>query len=332
MLSIPVGPDCLDAGDHVVVSVLRVNEGLLPKLPGCLLTGDAEDRNLNATPIAVALLAEYPTLGNTPFQGRFEAPELSLDAWIAPGTTRVVVYVPIDIASVHIDAINLEVMPDVIQLVQLESPLMSEFHGEPWFHKAYVTRPEHVDAATPFVYEVSSFVDGREESDDYNMKEAFRRDLTRINKGQDVVVVRPNVGCEHGHHVMLDSEVNGPVGTAFVTELLPYIDEQLAPGRTAKNRYLTGHSSGGWTVVHLMLNEPDAFALGLATAPDPLDLRVFHEIDIYGDANAFVDETGEQRVFGRNYPKKGAPPTTWRMTASDPSIKFFPRFALSAIL
>ncbi len=127
---------------------------------------------------------------------------------------------------------------------------------------------------------------------------------------------------------MLDSEVNGPVGTAFVTELLPYIDDYLGAGSSEGRRYVTGHSSGGWTVVHLMLNYPDAFTLGLATSPDPLDLRYFHEIDIYSDSNAFVDEEGSDRVFGRNYPKD-TPQTTWKMIAVDPSLDFYPKQMIS---
>jgi hypothetical protein len=52
-------------------------------------------------------------------------------------------------------------------------------------------------------------------------------------------------------------------------------------------------------------------------------------MDIYADQSAFVDEQGSERIFGKNYPEKTSPPTTWKMTASDPTLKFYPRQIIS---
>ena len=270
----------------------------------------------------------------SPLYGSVAAKELTnlsptqLIGTIPPSETELAVLVAKSEDVFTIQSVELRPIQPVVEFIRYQSELMSEFYGEPWFHEVYLTAPKHVSKKTPVLYSIDGFVEDREWSSSRNKSSVWEAQ-SRIDAGSDIVYVYPNVGCEYGHHVMLDSEVNGPVGTAFVTELLPYIDDYLGAESSEGRRYVTGHSSGGWTVVHLMLSYPDAFALGLATSPDPLDLHYFHEIDIYSDTNAFVDEEGIDRVFGRNYPKIDSQPTTWKMTAADPSLYFFPKQLIS---
>jgi len=258
---------------------------------------------------------------------KIESAEVQLVGRVPPGASEIQLFVAKSEDLLTVKTISLRAIRSAIEPIRKESPLMSAFHGRPWFHEVYMVRPEHVDQHSPVLYSIDGFQKNRESSSGSNKTNA-RQALSWIDDGSKIVHIYPNVGCEYGHHVMLDSEVNGPVGTAFVTELLPYIDDYLGAGSSEGRRYVTGHSSGGWTVVHLMLNYPDAFTLGLATSPDPLDLRYFHEIDIYSDSNAFVDEEGSDRVFGRNHPKD-TPQTTWKMIAADPSLDFYPKQMIS---
>jgi hypothetical protein len=84
--------------------------------------------------------------------------------------------------------------------------------------------------------------------------------------------------CPLGHSAYANSDNNGPVGDAFATEFLPYIDMHY---RTNGARMIRGHSSGGWTVAYLVTHYPKLFVAGNASAPDPVDFRKFSFTDIY---------------------------------------------------
>lgn len=94
--------------------------------------------------------------------------------------------------------------------------------------------------------------------------------------------------CPLGHSTYANSDNNGPVGDAFATELLPYLDAHY---RTNGARVIKGHSSGGWTVVYLLTYYPKLFVAGNASAPDPVDFRKFSFTNLYSESrlNAYVD-------------------------------------------
>lgn len=75
-----------------------------------------------------------------------------------------------------------------------------------------------------------------------------------------------------------NSANNGPVGDAFVTEFLPYLDRHY---RTNGGRLLRGHSSGGYAVVYLLTHYPKLFAGGNASATDPVDFQSFVGTNLY---------------------------------------------------
>jgi len=45
-------------------------------------------------------------------------------------------------------------------------------------------------------------------------------------------------------------------------------------------RFLTGHSSGGWSTLWLQVNYPDVFGGTWSTSPDPVDFRSFSGLDL----------------------------------------------------
>lgn len=97
----------------------------------------------------------------------------------------------------------------------------------------------------------------------------------------------------NGHHVFADSQNNGPRGTALVTEFLPAIDERYGGAGAAWGRFVTGHSSGGWSSLWLQVAYPAAFGGVWSTAPDPVDFRDFTGVDIYNDDNVYRDASGD---------------------------------------
>lgn len=120
-------------------------------------------------------------------------------------------------------------------------------------------------------------------------------------EGVEFIRVMLDPSCPLGHHVFADSENNGPVGTALVSEFIPELDRQFRTVAAPRARFLTGHSSGGWSTLWLQIAYPDTFAGTWSTAPDPVDFRDFQRIDLYrAGENMYRDSTGTRRPIARS--------------------------------
>jgi hypothetical protein len=189
-----------------------------------------------------------------------------------------------------------------VKLVDIESRLLSAFHGKPMRLRAGVILPksykEESTKRYPVVYEVPGF------GGDHHM--AFgveRRKLPDV--GLDMIHVVLDPSCRLGHHVFADSANNGPCGRALIEELKPAIENNYRVVVTPTARFLTGHSSGGWSSLWLQVTYPDFFGGVWSTAPDPVDFRDFQKVDTYAPrANIFRDEQGDDRPLAR---KAGKP-------------------------
>jgi hypothetical protein len=90
--------------------------------------------------------------------------------------------------------------------------------------------------------------------------------------------------CPLGHCVYANSDNNGPWGDALTQELIPQVEKIY---RTNKARLLTGHSSGGWTVLWLQTHYPKVFDACWSSSPDPVVFRSFQQVNLYDDINIF---------------------------------------------
>ncbi len=97
-----------------------------------------------------------------------------------------------------------------------------------------------------------------------------------------------------GHHGFCDSETNGPVGKALVEEFIPFLEERFRLIASPSARIVTGHSSGGWTSLHLITAYPTTFGACFASAPDPVDFTAFQRTNLYRDASLFVADDGSE--------------------------------------
>ncbi|MGE3182351.1 MAG: alpha/beta hydrolase-fold protein [Phycisphaerae bacterium] len=185
------------------------------------------------------------------------------------------------------------------KFVTLRSKLLSDFHGKDWDMRAAVMPPQDYDPANkskqyPTVYTVGGM--GTDIRARYWMSS---RDMLAAH-GMDAFVVFIDADCPTGHHVFADSANNGPVGTALVEEMIPHLEKTFNMIPQTAARYVTGHSSGGWSSLWLQITYPEVFGGCWSTSPDPVDFSAFQTVNIYEDgANMFVDREGKERPISR---------------------------------
>jgi S-formylglutathione hydrolase FrmB len=139
-------------------------------------------------------------------------------------------------------------------------------------------------------------------------KSAIDRAMKQTTDGEipDMIYVYLNAHTSMGHHVFADSVNNGPWGTALVKEFIPYLEKQFRMDARASGRFLTGHSSGGWATLWVMVTHPDFFGGTWSTSPDPADFRDFTGPDLtkYPPQNAYIDASGNDyglvRIGGKD--------------------------------
>jgi S-formylglutathione hydrolase FrmB len=200
---------------------------------------------------------------------------------------------------------------DRIKEVRLSSPLLSRFYGRPILMRAAVLLPEGYDAEPgrryPVVYIVPGF-GGRH----YDAPWMANLYVTAPDTPMLRVVLDPE--ADTGHHVFADSANNGPRGRALVEELMPHIETTYRAIGTTSARFVTGHSSGGWSSLWLQVTFPDTFGGVWSTSPDPVDFRDFQRIDLYAPrANMFRDAAGRPRPLAR----RGTTPVVFYKAFSD---------------
>lgn len=182
--------------------------------------------------------------------------------------------------------------------LRVRSQLLSEFHGRDVFVQGAVVLPasyqDHPQRRFPTIFIVPGFSgthhDGRRSTP-----------IAEQNaQGVEFLRVTLDPSCPLGHHVFADSANNGPVGQSLVTEFLPEFDRQFRSIAQPGARFLSGHSSGGWSTLWLQITYPHMFGGVWSTAPDPVDFRDFQRINLYRPGeNMYVDREGRRRPITR---------------------------------
>ncbi len=201
---------------------------------------------------------------------------------------------------------------DRVKLVNIESKLLTKFHGRPIRMKAGVVLPKSYAAAKdkryPAIYEIPGF------GGTHHMASSRAASNATDVAGVEFLYVVLDPDCRTGHHVFADSANNGPCGQALVDELIPHIEKTYRALGKPEGRFVTGHSSGGWSSLWLQVSYPDTFGGVWSTAPDPVDFRDFQMIDLYRPGvNMFTDDKGKPRPIARSKDKV----TLWYRGFSD---------------
>jgi hypothetical protein len=187
-----------------------------------------------------------------------------------------------------------------VKLVEIDSKVLSAFHGKPIKLRAGVVLPKSFEAnpakTYPIIYEIPGFGGN-------HFSALFNEGRTDV-AGTEMLYVVLDPECRLGHHVFADSDNNGPYGKALIEELIPHIETKYRAVGTPKGRFVTGHSSGGWSSLWLQVTYADFFGGVWSTAPDPVDFRDFQLVNIYDvKHNLFTDEKGELRPLARKAEK-----------------------------
>ena len=84
-------------------------------------------------------------------------------------------------------------------------------------------------------------------------------------------------------------------GDALTTEFIPYLEQNY---RCNGAHLLTGHSSGGWTVLWLQTHYPKVFDGCWSSSPDPVDFRNFQRINLYTARNMYYGKDSTLNLTG----------------------------------
>lgn len=181
----------------------------------------------------------------------------------------------------------------------VRSELLSQFHGREIVWRAAVHLPASYGTSTDRHYPVIINVPGFGGT---HYSAASSAPLMERNKqGVEFIRVTMNPSCARGHHVFADSANNGPVGQSYVKEFLPQLDLEYRTIAAPTARFLTGHSSGGWSTLWLQTAYPETFGGTWSTSPDSVDFTDFQRVNTrQPSANLFRDENGQRRPLGRD--------------------------------
>ena len=177
---------------------------------------------------------------------------------------------------------------DWSKLLDVPSKLLTEFHKRPISLRAAVILPasyrEQPKRRYPVIFTIPGF------GGTHHGGSTPRPVAERNDGGVEFLRVVLDPSCRLGHHVFADSANNGPVGKALTTELIPALNKRFRTIPRASARFLTGHSSGGWSSLWLQVTYPEVFGGTWSTAPDPVDFRDFQRINLYRSGeNMYVD-------------------------------------------
>jgi pimeloyl-ACP methyl ester carboxylesterase len=190
--------------------------------------------------------------------------------------------------------------------IALKSKLLSEFHKRDVVERCAVVLPDgyadEPERRYPVIYSIPGFG-------------GSHRDGLRVAGPTDaeaeVKFIRVYLSgrCEWGHHVFADSATNGPRGAALIKETIPHIDKTFRTIAKPTARFVTGHSSGGWSSLWLQVTYPEVFGGVWSLAPDPVDFRDFQQVDLYAAPafNMFRDPSDKRRPLAR----RGETPVLW---------------------
>ncbi|WP_375397035.1 alpha/beta hydrolase-fold protein [uncultured Sphingomonas sp.] len=188
---------------------------------------------------------------------------------------------------------------DKVKAVEIPSAALTAFVGRPMSIRGWIALPPGYDGTRrfPTVYSDGGF--GSTLASAKFSAAAMSATMAEGAAPPMIWVFLDHSGAT-GTNEFADSANNGPWGAALTTEVIPTLERLYAMDATVRGRFLTGHSSGGWSCLWLQVRYPRVFGGSWPTSPDPGDFHDFTNINLYADANFYYDADGKPRPLVRD--------------------------------
>jgi len=176
------------------------------------------------------------------------------------------------------------------KFLSIPSKLLSDFHGRPMVYRVGVVLPPNFAKEPNKKYGLIVDIGG------------FGTRYTQATGTEPdprFVQIVPDGAGPYGDPYQVDSANNGPYGAALTTEVIPHIEKTFRCVGTPKGRFTTGGSTGGWVSFALQVFYPDYFNGCWSQCPDSVTFERFELINLYEDANAYVNRFGVERPATR---------------------------------
>ncbi len=200
-------------------------------------------------------------------------------------------------------AVPAESLPEdseYVRYFKFRSALLSQFWGTDVYLRAAALLPpgfnEETASQYPVLFQVGGFRSRYTRVQQYTESAGF----DAIWSKSRTVIIFLDGEAPYGDSYQIDSANNGPYGDATWLEFMPWLYQQLGLNMSAKQRYITGCSTGGWVSLAMQLYYPRLFNGTWSFSPDGVDFRAFQLVDLYSDDNAFVNEYGLDRPSSRD--------------------------------
>ena len=192
---------------------------------------------------------------------------------------------------------------DLVKFVKIESSRLSAFHKRPIFLRAGVILPRDFGREPDRRYPLRVHIGGYG-SRFTNVLGMMRpgssfRDAWMADDAPRMILLHLDGAGPLGDPYQVNSANNGPFGDAITQELIPFIESKFRGKGDGRSRVLDGGSTGGWVSLALQVFYPEMFAGCWSSCPDGVDFRSFQLVNIYEDANAYVDAQGRERPAAR---------------------------------
>ena len=188
--------------------------------------------------------------------------------------------------------------------VNIKSKVLSEWHGRDIYLKAALLLPSgyfnKLKKNYPVRYSIAGFSGRYTRANNLIKWDRNFFEWWMTDEAPQVINVFLDGTGPFGDCYQIDSENNGPYGTALINELIPYIENKYRAAGTPSSRFLDGCSTGGWVSLALQIFYPDFFNGCFSYSPDPVDFENFQMINIYSDKNAFYNNDGSLKPIARN--------------------------------
>ena len=203
-----------------------------------------------------------------------------------------------------------------IKHIRIQSKLLTEFWGKPFYIGAHILLPEGWDEHANVKYPLAIFhghfpsnfsgfsttpPDTASMKPDYSERfhisgynrivaqEAydFYKTWTAPNYPRVIAIEIQHANPYYDDSYAVNSENLGPYGDAITYELIPEIEKKFRGIGQGWARFMYGGSTGGWEVLAAQVFYPDEYNGCYAACPDPIDFRAYTVVDLYKDKNAY---------------------------------------------